>query len=95
MGEVDLAFEPVRPAELIPFLEKNKPDGASVAFNKGSIAVRIKGLEKFTVSEGFKSAEPQAIRAFQTAQTLLEFWKKNRSFLDGHYTSNDEARSNS
>ncbi len=91
MGEVDLAFESRKLVELVAFLETKKPANAVVALNKGSVALRIKGLSKFTVAEGFASAESKASEAFKAAQTLLTFWNNNRSFFDAHYLSNGRS----
>jgi hypothetical protein len=84
MGEVDLALKSNNKAgALIAFLEEKKPAGSSVAFNKGSIVVRISKLPKFEVADGF-TREP-AVWAFEAAKTLLEFWKSNQPFFDEHY----------
>ncbi|RTL77231.1 MAG: hypothetical protein EKK35_17860 [Bradyrhizobiaceae bacterium] len=89
MGEVDLAFDSVKLAELTAFLQTTKPANAVIALNKGSVALRIKGLDKFTVAEGFTSAESKASEAFKAARTLLTFCNSHRSFLDAHYSSKD------
>jgi hypothetical protein len=84
MGEVDLALRNGNAASsLLAFLEKRKPEGSIVAFNKGSIVLRIAKLPKFEVADGFNSE--RASKAFEAAKTLLEFWKSNRPFFDEHY----------
>jgi hypothetical protein len=90
MGEVDLALaNSGRASSLLAFLEKSRPDGSVVAFNKGSIVLRIAGLDKFEVADGFDSE--RVLKAFKAAKKLLEFWKSNRAFFDQLYLST-EAR---
>ncbi|MGY3695088.1 hypothetical protein ACVIGA_005168 [Bradyrhizobium sp. USDA 3240] len=60
MGEVDLALKNGGVAgALVTFLEAQKPEGSRVAFNKGSIVLRISQLPKFEVADGF-AREPRS-----------------------------------
>jgi hypothetical protein len=84
MGEVDLALRNSNAAgALLTFLEKRKPEGSIVAFNKGSIVLRIAKLPKFEVADGFN--RERALKAFEAAKTLIEFWRSNQPFFDEHY----------
>lgn len=85
MGEVDLAFKNVKPGQLLSFLEMHKPQMTSIALNKRSIALQIKGLPRFFVGDGLDAIETNALPSFEAAHTLLNFWKTNRTFFDAHY----------
>ena len=85
MGEVDLAFKNSNAGQLLNFLEANKPEFARIVFNKRSIALQIKDLPKFFVGDGAATVETHALKSFEAAHMLLEFWKANRVFFDSHY----------
>ncbi len=86
MGEVSLAFNNVNPGALLAYLEANKPQESTIAFNKKSIALQITGLPKFLVSDGLEALESKALQSFEAAHNLLTFWARNRSFFDSHYS---------
>jgi hypothetical protein len=94
MGEVDLAFSNFNPGPLLNFLEENRPKVASVVFNKRSIALQIGGLPKFFAGDGIEIIESRALKSFEAAYTLLNFWKDQRKFFDEHYAAADVGPAN-
>lgn len=84
-GEVDIAFKNIGTGDLIRFLEDRKPKISNVVLNKQSIALQISGLPSFFVRDGILSAKESAMKSFEAAHQLLEFWKQNRAFFDNHY----------
>jgi len=67
---------------LIRFLEDRKPKISNVVLNKQSIALQISGLPSFFVGDGILSAKESAMKSFEAAHQLLEFWQQNRAFFE-------------
>ena len=81
-GEVDIAFKNIGTGDLIRFLEDRKPKISNVVLNKQSIALQISGLPSFFVGDGILSAKESAMKSFEAAHQLLEFWQQNRAFFE-------------
>ncbi len=80
-GEVDLAFKNIGYEELAAATANLDLPGRLVANGK-STAIRIDGLPKFVIADGFDVIDNHVRLAFEKAKTLLTFWRENRELFD-------------
>ena len=80
-GEVDLAIKNAGHSELAEALSGLDLPGRLVKNGKSS-AIRVDGLSKFVISDGFSVIETDVRAAYAATVTLLEFWKANRGQFD-------------
>ncbi|PBC01465.1 hypothetical protein [Mesorhizobium sp. WSM3860] len=81
LGEVDLAIKNVNYADLALCLKGLQLPGSLVENGK-STAIRIAGLEKFVIADGYNVIETKVRAAYAAAAKLLTFWKENRELFD-------------
>lgn len=82
MGEIDITFTNMQPGRLITLLEERKPGHTKLAFNKGSIALRVDRLKRFRVADGFERSRAAMLEALNVADGLVKFWSSNRADID-------------
>lgn len=80
-GEVDLAIKNVGLSDLAEALVGLDLPGRLVDNGKSS-AIRVDGLSKFVIADGFDVIETDVRAAYAATATLLEFWKANRGRFD-------------
>lgn len=81
LGEVDLAVSNVEYSDLAGALAGLDLPGRLVE-NAKSTAIRIDGLPKFVIADGFDVIDTHVRAAYAATVTLLEFWKANRGRFD-------------
>lgn len=81
VGEVDLAFKNIAYADLANAVAGLTLPGKLVQNGK-STAIRIDGLSKFVIADGFDVIDTHVLAAFEKTKVLLTFWNENRTLFD-------------
>ena len=82
LGEVDLAFKDVDFEAFRAAVDSLPRCQFILVKNSKSSALRISGLEPFTISDGIDVVSTRVRAAFEAAKTLLMFWQEHRAVFD-------------